>query len=66
MESSDITPQNYSKELSSFELSVLRFLAEQGLPTEAVLVPVNERLTIFRNLVDVLSRINDQQKPHSI
>ncbi|MBD2472643.1 hypothetical protein [Nostoc sp. FACHB-145] len=66
MDSSALTPPNYSKELSNFELSVLRFLAEQGLPTQAVLVPLSERITIFKTLDDVLSKITDEQKPHSV
>ncbi|WP_218776701.1 hypothetical protein [Nostoc sp. T09] len=67
MNSSDIvTQQSYSSQLNNFEKSVLSFLAEQGLPTESVLVSVTERVTVFKNIADVLSKINDEQKPRSV
>ncbi|MBW4445711.1 MAG: hypothetical protein KME38_02240 [Spirirestis rafaelensis WJT71-NPBG6] len=67
MDSSDIvTQQSYSSQLIDFEAGVLSFLAQQGLPTNSVLVPVNERVTVFKNLADVLSKINDEQKPRSV
>ncbi|MHC0066023.1 hypothetical protein ACWATR_24470 [Nostoc sp. UIC 10890] len=67
MDSSDIiTQQSYSSQLNNFEASVLGFLIEQGLPTDSVLVSVNERVIVFKNLTDVLSKINDEQKPHSV
>ncbi|MBG1242831.1 hypothetical protein [Nostoc sp. NZL] len=67
MDSSDIiTQQSYSSQLNNFEASVLGFLTEQGLPTDSVLVSVNERVIVFRNLTDVLSKINDEQKPRSV
>jgi hypothetical protein len=67
MNSSDIiTQQSYSSQLNNFEASVLGFLTEQGLPTDSVLVSVNERVIVFRNLTDVLSKINDEQKPRSV
>jgi hypothetical protein len=65
--SSNIVIQpNYSEQLSNFEKGVLNFLEEQGLPTESVLVSLNERITVFKNLTDVLSKINNEQKPRSI
>lgn len=67
MNSSDIvTQQSYSLQLNNFEISVLSFLTEQGLPTDSVLVSVKERVTVFKNIADVLSNINDEQKPRSI
>ncbi|MEH2078884.1 MAG: hypothetical protein V7K89_02360 [Nostoc sp.] len=67
MDSSDIiTQQSYSSQLNNFEAGVLDFLKEQGLPTDSVLVSVNERVIVFKNLTDVLSKINDEQKPRSV
>ncbi|NEU82908.1 hypothetical protein G1O98_28715 [Nostoc sp. UIC10630] len=67
MDSSDIiTQQSYSSQLNNFEAGVLGFLTEQGLPTDSVLVSVNERVIVFKNLADVLSKINDEQKPRSV
>jgi hypothetical protein len=57
---------NYSEQLSNVEKGVLNFLEEQGLPTESVLVSLNERVTVFRNLTDVLSKISNEQKPRSV
>ncbi|MBW4609028.1 MAG: hypothetical protein KME22_17930 [Hassallia sp. WJT32-NPBG1] len=34
--------------------------------TPSVLVSVNERVTVFKNIADVLSKINDEQKPRSV
>ena len=67
MGSSDITvQQNYSSQLNNFEESILNFLAEQGLPTESVLVGVNQRVIVFKNISDVLPSISEEQKSLSI
>lgn len=67
MDSSDIVvQQNYSSQLNNFEESILNFLAEQGLPTESVLVSVNQRVIVFKNISDVLPNISEEQKSLSI
>jgi len=67
MDSSDIiTQQSYSSQLNKFEVEVLGFLREQGLPTDSVLVSVHERIVVFKNITDVLSKINYDQKPRSV
>lgn len=61
-----VTQQSYGMQLHAFENNLLNFLAEQGLPTESVLVSVNERVTVFKNIADVLAKITDEQKPRSV
>ena len=52
--------------MQKFEISLLNFLEEQGLPTESVMVTVNERIIVFKNITDVLMKISDEQKPNSV
>jgi hypothetical protein len=61
-----VSQQNYDIELNNFETKLLDFLKEQGLPTQSVLVSVNERVTVFKNIADVLTKITDEQKPRSV
>ncbi len=61
-----IGQQSYEIQLTNVELTLLNFLEEQGLPTQSVLVSVNERVTVFKNIADVLTKITDEQKPRSI
>jgi hypothetical protein len=61
-----VSQQNYDIEWKNFETKLLDFLKEQGLPTQSVLVSVNERVTVFKNIADVLTKITDEQKPRSV
>lgn len=61
-----VSQQNYDIELKNIEEKLLDFLKEQGLPTQSVLVSVNERVTVFKNITDVLTKITDEQKPRSV
>ena len=60
------TQQPYDIQLQNFEANLLNFLAQQGLPTQSVLVSVDERVTVFMNLTKVLTKIGDEQKPRSV
>ncbi len=66
--SSNLTKEQQSGivELKKFEADLINFLTEQGLPTESVLVSIDERETVFRNVTSVLAKINKEQKPRSI
>ena len=55
-----VSQQNHDIELHTFEENLLNFLKEQGLPTQSVLVSVNERVTVFKNIADVLTKITDE------
>jgi len=67
MNSSDLVSQQpYDVQLQNFEANLLDFLARQGLPTQSVLVSVDERVTVFRNVTQVLMKISDDQKPRSV
>jgi len=61
-----VSQQNHDIELHNFEENLLNFLKEQGLPTQSVLVSVNERVKVFKNIADVLTKITAEQKPRSV
>lgn len=57
---------NYNSHLREFESGLIRFLQQQGLPSNYILVPVDERITVFFNLEGVLSRIDEDQRGQSV
>jgi hypothetical protein len=51
----DIVPKkSYNVQLSEFEQALLNFLNQQDLPTEAIFVPVGERMRVFSNIDSVI------------
>ncbi len=54
------------KALQVFEDKILDGMKSYGLPVENVLVPVNERVVVFRNVGSVLRKIEDDQKVNSV
>jgi len=58
--------QSISTDLFQFENSLLSFIGEHGLPTESVLVPINERKTVLRNIMIAVERIEDERRKNSI
>ncbi|WP_052050567.1 hypothetical protein [Leptolyngbya sp. KIOST-1] len=66
-DSSNLVPSSdYSSQISAFENNLLGFIGRYGLPTEQVLVGVPERLRVFRNVEDVVERIEADQRQRSI
>lgn len=59
-------PANYKDDLQTFETGLMNFIAQHGLPTQNVLVPVNERLRVFGNIEDVLALFAYEHKQKSI
>ncbi len=57
---------SYDVQLQNFEIALLDTLRQNGLPTESVFVEVVERITVSRNLEDVLTRISLEQRQRSI
>ena len=57
---------DYSAQISQFENGLLEFIAQYGLPTEQVLVSVNERLKVFGNVNGVVERVEEDQRQRSI
>lgn len=53
-------------DLRQFESSLLEFLQGNGLPTSSVLVPVSQRIQVFRNVPDVLINLDDRIKNNSL
>ncbi len=63
---SKITPSsNYSAQIKQFEDGLLEFMNQYGLPTDSVLVTVSERLKVFKNIEDVVEKIEDNKKERS-
>lgn len=66
-ESTQLIPkQNYVLEIQNFENALLNFIAQKGLPSQAVLVSVGERGVVFRNVDEVLEKIDEHKKARSI
>ncbi|MEB3283171.1 MAG: hypothetical protein VKK42_30045 [Lyngbya sp.] len=64
---SNLVPsENYSSQIEQFENGLLNFIQRYGLPTDQVLVQVKERLKVFRNVEDVVERIELEQRQRSI
>jgi len=57
---------DYKTEIQTFEFGLLQRLADLGLPSEAILVPVSERATVFNNAPAVLERLAPERKIESI
>ena len=60
-----VKPDN-SVQLQNFERQLLSFLDERGLPTTSIFVSVNERMTAFKNIEDVIAKLSDEQRQRSI
>jgi hypothetical protein len=56
----------YRNDLQIFETGLMNFIAQHGLPTQDVLVPVPERLKVFGNIGDVLALLDYAHKQQSI
>ncbi|MGB8347739.1 MAG: hypothetical protein WCD86_22850, partial [Ktedonobacteraceae bacterium] len=64
--SMEIVPErSYDVRLRDFEHGLLGFLAQHGLPTESIFVPIDERVQVFDNAGSVLKLIQTH-KPKSI
>jgi len=59
-------PATYKAELQAFENGLMTFIAQHGLPTQNVLVPVTERVKVFGNVEDVLALLDYPHKQQSI
>lgn len=61
-----VPSSDYSSQIKQFEDRLLNFIERYGLPTEQVLVQVSERLRVFRNVEDVVEKIDCEQRQRSI
>ncbi|MED3501527.1 hypothetical protein P4479_24195 [Brevibacillus agri] len=59
-------PASSNLEIRQFEESLLNFLARNGLPNTSVLVPINQRITVFRNIPDALAQLEEDRKSQSL
>ncbi len=57
-----ITPKETQNSLSKYESSMLYILKESGLPHENILVGVNERVKVFKNLSETLELLSIEKK----
>jgi hypothetical protein len=56
----------YKNEIQTFETKLIEFIANHGLPTGSVLVPVSERLKVFANVESILDKLTPEQKATSV
>lgn len=49
--------KNNTKELSSMESALIKFIGEHNLPTENIFSPAKERGVVFKNIEDVVKKI---------
>lgn len=61
-----VTSGDNNIDLRQFEGSLLEFLEDNGLPTTSVLVPVGQRIQVFRNIPDVLLNLDEKIKENSL
>jgi len=63
----DLAPSvNYSSQIKQFEDGLLSFIEQYGLPTEQVVVQINERFRVFSNVEGAIERIDFEQRQRSI
>lgn len=66
-ETTEITVRpSYDVQLAEIENILLGSLAQHGLPTASILVPVKERAIVFRNVESVLEKVSYDQKQQSV
>jgi hypothetical protein len=58
--------EDLSITLTNYEVGLLNFIESFGLPTESVLVGVDERKRVFRNIEDALNLLNSNIKSNAI
>lgn len=56
------TPDSVELTMQQYEGKMIDFLGYCGLPTESILVPVNERKKVFKNVTDVLEMIEPEKR----
>lgn len=62
-----VVQQNYGiQQLNDFEESLLGFLEQHNLPTESILVPVQQRAIVFNNIESVLNELDDAHIEKSV
>ena len=57
---------NYSAQIKQFEDGILNFIQMYGFPVDQVLVQLNERLSVFKNVEDAVEKIEPEQRQRSI
>ena len=53
-------------DLQAFENGMIKFIADIGIPTTNVLVPVSERVKVFRNVEEVIALLSPEQKQQAL
>jgi len=61
-----VVSQDYDIQLRNFEISLLGFLDRHNLPTQSIFIDFNERMVVFQNVGNVLTKISDDKKLRSI
>lgn len=58
--------QDTSLDLFKFEKGLITYLQESGLPSDSVLVPVPQRINVYRNIPDALSNLSPESRSNSL
>ena len=61
-----VPSENYSSHFKQFEQGILDFIADYGLPTTQVLVEVDERFKVFKNVEDVVEKLDPDKRQRSL
>lgn len=57
---------DYNVQLRDFEGGLISFLEQHNLPSEGIFVVIPERLTVFKNLENVIAQIDNKEKQQSL
>ncbi|MDY0396633.1 hypothetical protein RWE15_22915 [Virgibacillus halophilus] len=58
--------QDTSLDLFKFEKGLITYLQESGLPSDSVLVPVPQRINVYRNIPDALFNLSPESRSNSL
>ena len=61
-----IVRQGYETLISTFESSLMNFLAINGLPTQSILVPIQHRIAVFNNIGMVVDQVGMDRRTDSV
>ena len=61
-----VDSSKYDAQLVSFENGLVKFLDQQGLPSNNIFVGVPQRITVFKNLDGVIEQVGEKDKRQSV
>lgn len=61
-----VKKQSYDVQIRDFEKGLINFLDKLNLPSKNILVEIQERLVVFKNVGDVVNKIDSERKIKSV